>query len=297
MLRKGFEEVLANNPNVNRTISFDPELKSRSGKKNILEGIKFIFNIRKEKFDTVISLHSGDRITLLAYLSGAKTRIAPQKQSLRFLINKKVSVFEDSISYLKYYNTIFEHAGLETIDGETEFYFGDEFKNWADKFLSEKFSVREKIISIHPGASEPTKMWKRDNFVSLIKELQSGGYNVLLIGGPQDDDICKTIILGIGVDKIIYYRSSSISQTAALLKKSKLFITHDTGTRHLSVALNVKTLSLVPEDNLDYWDFYKDKEHYYTLIGKRFISEKESYLDGIEVNNVLEKINSLMNNE
>lgn len=293
MLRKGFEEALKNNPNIDRIISFDPELKTKSGKKSFWEGIKFILQIRKEKFDTVISLHPGDRITLLAFLSGASTRIAPLKQSLSFLVNKKVEVEEDSISYIDYYNKIFQKTGIKEIKNETEFYVDKESELWADNFLQEKFSETNNLIYIHPGASEPTKMWKAENFVLLINKLKKTGNEILLIGGPQDESICKKII-SFCDDKLVYYQSTNISKTAALQKHCKLFITHDTGTRHLSVALNIPTLALIPEDNMNYWNFYENKKHYHTIIGKRFISEKESYLNNIDVDKVLEKVNIIL---
>lgn len=296
MLRKGFEDVLENNPNIDRIISFDPELKTKSGKKSFWEGIKFILQIRKEKFDTVILLHPGDRITLLAFLSGAKTRIAPLKQSLSFLVNKKVEVKEDSISYLDYYNTIFQKIGINEIKDETKFYIDKESELWADNFLQENYSAPNDLICIHPGASEPTKMWKAENFALLINRLKKIGNEILLIGGPQDENICKKII-SFCDDKLIYYQSTNISKTAALLKLCKLFITHDTGTRHLSVALNVPTLALIPDDNLHYWNFYENKKHYHTIIGKRHISDNESFLDNIDVDKVLEKINFILENE
>lgn len=296
MLRKGFEDVLKNNPKIDRIITFDPELKTKSGKKNFWEGIKFILQIRKEKFDTVISLHPGDRITLLAYLSGAKTRIAPLKQSLSFLVNKKVEVEEDSISYIDYYNKIFKKIGIAEIKKETEFYVEKDSELWANNFLQENYSAPNDLICLHPGASEPTKMWKAENFALLIKKLKEIGKEILVIGGPQDENICKKIISLCG-DKLVYYQSYKISRTAALLKHCKLFITHDTGTRHLSVALNIPTLALIPEDNIDFWNFYENRKHYHTIIGKRYITKDESYLHNIGVDKVLVKVNYILSNE
>jgi len=299
LLRKGFEDVLKNNPNIDRIIAFDPSLKGNSGFKKITAGIKFIKKIRDEKYDVVIALHPGDRTAFWAWFSGAETRIAPHKQSFGSLFNKRVKVFEDSISYLEYYNQIIS-AFIGKFDStETEFFIPGEDEIWADNFLKENnFSREKKIIGIHPSASEPTKIWPSTKFIELIKKLLSEKIEVLLIEGPQDKLICEKIKSAFAGDELKYFRSEKISQTAALIKKCNLFITHDTGTRHLSIAVGIPVLALLPEDNLKFWNFYDRINYHHSLIGKRYIEEKDSqrdgYLDGISVNEVFEKVAGLL---
>lgn len=299
LLRKGFEDVLKNNPSINRIITFDPSMKGNSGFKKIAAGIKFIKKIHDEKFDVVIALHPGDRIAFWAWFSGAKTRIAPHKQSFGSLFNKRVKVFEDSISYLEYYNQIISAFIGKYESTVTEFFIPGEDEIWADNFLKENnFNSDKKIIGIHPSASEPTKIWPATKFIELIKKLLSENIEILLIEGPQDKLICEKIKSAFAGNELKYFRSEKISQTAALIKKCNLFITHDTGTRHLSIAVGIPVLALLPEDNLKFWNFYDRIDFHHSLIGKRYIEEKDSkrdgYLDGISVNEVFEKAAGLL---
>jgi ADP-heptose:LPS heptosyltransferase len=299
LLRKGFEDVLKGNPNIDKIIAFDPSLKGNSGFKKIIAGIKFIKKIRDEKFDVVIVLHPGDRTAFWAWFSGAKTRIAPYKQSFGSLFNKRVKVSEDSISYLDYYNQIISSFIGKFDSPETEFFIADNVEIWADNFLKENgINGVEKIIGIHPGASEPTKIWPSAKFIELIRKLINNKIQILLIEGPQDKLICEEIKSAFTNDELKYFRSEKISQTAALIKKCNLFITHDTGTRHLSVAVKTPVLALLPEDNLAYWNFYDRVDYHHSLIGKRYIEEKEfgrvGFLDGISVNEVYEKVVGLL---
>ena len=299
LLRKGFEDVLQNNPNINKIISFDPSLKGNSGFKKIAAGIKFIKKIRDEKFDVVIALHPGDRTAFWAWFSGAKTRIAPYKQSFGSLFNRRIKVSEDSISYLDYYNQIIS-AFIGKFDSTgTEFFIPAKDEIWADNFLKENnFSGDKKTIGIHPGASEPTKIWPAVKFIELIRKLINSGSEIFLIEGPQDKLICEKIKSAFAGNELKYFRSEKISQTAALIKKCNLFITHDTGTRHLSVAVETPVLALLPEDNLAYWNFYDQISYHHSLIGKRYIEENDSqrtgFLDGISVNEVFEKAAGLL---
>lgn len=294
MVRKGFEDVFRYNTNINRVISFNPQIKGKKNFKDIIEGFKFIFQIRKEKFDVVIALHPGDRIALLSWFSKAKIRIAPRKQSFSFLFNIKVDVQEDTISYIDYYNKIVESLHVNIKSKETEFFISENEIKWAEEFFINNFLNEGKVLCIHPGASEPSKIWKRENFVDLIKMLkQNTSLKILLISGPNDLHVCNSILDEI--DDIAFYYSENILNTAALIKKSSLLLTHDTGTRHLAVALKTPVLALMPDDNASCWNFYTQKDGHYSLLGKRIKSENESFLSSIEVEQVYHKIGEILN--
>ena len=226
--------------------------------------------------------------------------IAPRKQSFGFLFNRLVDVEEDTISYLEYYNRIFEAYIGKACPTKTEFFIPKPEEKWADDFLIEnKIASNNIIIGIHPGASEPTKIWKSENFVDLINHLNEKEYiTVLLIEGPQDKNICDEISQKLNNKTYIRFTSTGITKTAALIKKCKLFITHDTGTRHLSVAVETPVLALLPEDNLKYWNFYNALRNYHSLIGRRYIADQNSqriaYLDGISVNDVYQKVGEIL---
>lgn len=295
LLRKGYEDVLANNPYIDEIISFDAGMKGNAGISKIIDGIKFIWKLRNEKFDVVISLHPGDRTAFWAWFSGAKIRIAPVKQSFGFLFNRRVNVYEDSISYLDYYNNIIAEYTGRIKNNKTDFFTTAEEENWTGHFFHEnKITSVCKVIAIHPGASEPTKIWPAGNFVELIRSLNKHKeIKIILIEGPQDKFVCENILSLFAKNDIINFFSTNISKTCALLKRCKLLITHDTGTRHLAVAVGTPVLALVPKDNLKSWNFYNDISSYYFMTGERFIDGKTNqptgYLAGISVEEVYNK--------
>ncbi len=294
MVRNGFEDVFKYNPNVNSIISFNPQIKGKKSIKKFLEGLRFFYKIRKEKFDVVIALHPGDRIAFLSWLSQAKIRIAPRKQNFSFLFNKKVDVLEDTISYIDYYNKIVESFNVKVDSKETEFFISEKEIKWAEEFFSINSLDDKKVLSIHPGASEPSKIWEKENFISLINLLkQKSSLKILLLSGPNDIQICNSILKEI--HDITFYYSNSILNTAALLKKSSLLLTHDTGTRHLAVALKVPVLALMPDDNSQCWNFYSEADKHYSIIGKRIINDSESFLGDIKVEQVYNKIREILN--
>lgn len=294
MVRNGFEDVFKYNPDVDGIISFNPQIKGKKSIKKLIEGIKFFSKIQKEKFDVVIALHPGDRIAFLSWLSRAKIRIAPRKQNFSFLFNKKVDVLEDSISYIDYYSKIVESFNVKVGSKETEFFISEKEIKWAEEFFINNSLNGKEVLCIHPGASEPSKVWKKENFIELINLLkQKSSLKILLISGPADIQICNSILSE--THDVTFYYSESILNTAALLKKSSLLLTHDTGTRHLAVALKVPVLALMPDDNSKCWDFYSEADKHYSLIGQRIKNDNESFLSNIKVEQVYDEIGEILN--
>jgi heptosyltransferase-2 len=299
LVRSEYEDVLRNNPDATRIVSFDFGIRKQKFFERLKYELSFWKKIRNEKFDVVISLQPGDRIAFLAWISGAKIRVAPRKQAFWFLFNRQVNVYEDTISYLDYYNKIISVLTNEPVNFKTEFYISDECNNWADESLkSNNVSPNNKLIGIHPGASEPTKIWPRENYSELIlKILDEKKTKVMLIAGPNEEDIVKSIAEKVNNENLITYFSNDVNFTAALIKKCKLFISNDTGTRHLSVAVKTPVIALMPEDNQQCWNFYDESDNHFVITGKRCFPEREQpYLGEISVEDVFHKINEIKKN-
>ena len=297
LVREEYKNVLAGNPNINDIIPFDFSLKKVNGWKRIKAELNFVKLLRSKKFDAVVSLQSGDRYTEWAFLSGAKLRVAPKKQSMSFLLTNKVEVYEDTISYLNYYLQIAEAFGGKAVDRTTEFYLSKDFKEWTDEFkLKTRISDEDILVGIHPGASEPSKIWPFENFSKLIELLlMDARIKVLLFGGPAENKLMEKFQNGFSERLILADTSEDIQQLAWLINECKLFIANDSGARHIAAALKVKTLTLFPEDKLSCWKFYDEEDGHYFIIGKRNVEESlKMFLNGIEVEKVYDKAKQIL---
>ncbi len=300
LVRKEYENVLKYNPDIDQIISFDFGIRKKKIFERISEEMSFWIKIRKEKFDMVISLQPGDRIAFLSRISGAKYRVAPRKQSFNYLFNLLVDVEEDSISYLEYYNKIISAVTGEPITSKPEFFVTEENEKYIKEYLHcNNYKIDETLIAVHPGASEPTKIWKAENFAKLINNiLQKHNVNVVIIQGPKEEKIVENVFQKVKNGRVITFKSEDINLTAALLKKCKLLVANDTGTRHLAVALKIPVIVLMPDDNQKCWNFYDDSDRHYVIQGKRVTSKTnsldESFLDGIYVETVFKKIKEVL---
>ncbi len=297
LVREEYKNVLKGNPNIDEIISFDFSIKKIKGLQRIRTEFRFIKLLRHKKFDAVISLQAGDRYAEWSFLSGAKIRVAPKKQNLSFLVTNKVEVYEDTISYLDYYLKIVEGFGAARSGMETEFYLDENQDAHAQQFIL-KNTIKDEnlLIGIHPGASEPSKIFPFPKFVKIIEKLLvDPKAKVILFVGPAEKKVINEMSNIFNERVIVADTSGNIQYFAALLSLCKLFIANDSGVRHVSAALKIPTITLFPEDKISCWKFYDEEMKQYFLVGKRnFNDTKNPFLDSIDIETVYQKAREIL---
>ena len=121
-------------------------------------------------------------------------------------------------------------------------------------------------VGINPGASYgEAKRWYPEEFAEVGAKL-SEHYNILIFGGPNEENIAKDIEK-ILVDKgISNYRNlagkTSISELVDHISNLDLFITGDSGPMHLAASFQVPTVAIfgpTRDDETSQWMNEKSK--------------------------------------
>lgn len=98
------------------------------------------------------------------------------------------------------------------------------------------------FVTLFPGASIPERRWGTENFRELAMRLHSGGVAVVVVGGRGDAEAGEKIAAGgIGLNLA---GCTSLAETAAVLSKSRVLVSGDSGVLHIAEALDVPTVSL-----------------------------------------------------
>lgn len=300
MVRKEYETVLRANSHIDEIIPFDYAIRRLTGWKRLREELHWMKKLRAKHFDAVISLHPGDRLALWAWLSRARYRVAPRKQSFGYLYNIRVDVEEDTKSYLEYYLDIVSAFDTTPVTRQTEFVVSDPVEEWAGQFLQQQGIAPEHVvIGVHPGASEPSKIWPAENFAELIERLlMYPNLKIILFQGPNEKAIVSKISSLMSTAPFVADTSDNVEQMAALMKRCNLCIVNDSGARHLAVAVNAPTLTFFPADRLTTWQFYAEEDKHYVLVGNR-VEASESrisspFLDSITVDDAFNKVRDIL---
>ncbi|MBM4174679.1 MAG: glycosyltransferase family 9 protein [Ignavibacteria bacterium] len=154
---------------------------------------------------------------------------------------------------------------------------------YADKFFN---GVDKPKIGLHIGAGKIQNRWSVDNFAELMNKLNSK-YNpfFFLTVGQMDEELYNQLHKMINFD-LIPMRTQTIPQIAAVIEKSDLFISNDTGIMHVAGVTNCPMISLFGPTNPKMW----------SPIGEnKYFIKKENDINSIQVDDVLEFAERILN--
>ncbi|MAG08311.1 lipopolysaccharide heptosyltransferase II [Candidatus Woesearchaeota archaeon] len=301
------KEALEGNKNINDIITFDDEIIF---KKKLFKVFSLIKSLRKRKYELCFVLDKSWQWSLLAFLAGAKFRIGFNRNKEGFANNLNVP-YDGSKYELDYYLGIAEMLGIKIIDKDMLLSLSEEDLKSADDFCLNNNLKHKTLIGIaaggaeNPGQKMHIKRWSKEKYIALIKRILEKKKDavVLLFGGENDLKLNDYILNE--TDKIRVYNlvgKATIKQSAALIKKCKAFVTHDSGTMHIASITKVPLIALfgptdpnrfAPKNAIIMRNEVKCS-HCYDIYGRYNEECKDTKCMNIAVKDVYEKVNSIL---
>lgn len=225
--------------------------------------IELVSLLRKGKYDIVLSSGSSSKVSMLLYLSGIPRRIGYDSGSLsRILLTRAVKLNKEQYAAYMYHDLVRGldiqlNSGAPQIDLEKE-----SIVRMSDFLFQERQRAKDqekrKLVLIHPGTSKLAvqkgiiKNWATVNWCELIKRLLSMDCEVLLCGGPDDDDTIADINSKLGSDLEssgglfinAYGKTASVKDLAALMQLADLVVCVDSAPMHIAFALEKRLVAM-----------------------------------------------------
>jgi len=233
LTKESFATIVENNPYVDKV-----HVLSHSWETMLHE-------IKQEEYDYIIDLHHNLRTLRLKKDLGIKS-YAFNKLNIKKWIytNLKWNLMPDLHIVDRYMKAV-EAFGVNN-DGEGLDYFIPEKDEV--KLTDIPTSHRVGFISIVIGAAHITKKLPVEKLKELCRKIN---HPVILLGGKEDAASGQQIA---SVDEIKIYNACGkfrLNESADLVRKSRLVITHDTGLMHIAAAFKKPIISVwgntVPE--------------------------------------------------
>jgi heptosyltransferase-2 len=242
----GAADLLAGNPHVNRVHQKD---LVKAGK---AEGLKFLWGLRRQKYDVSINTHpqSKSLYRAVARVVGARLRVSHEYECSgwldRWLVNRTLPQ-----DYAKH--TIENNQELLPLVGarallpghEMEIYLTPAEEAWAESFLAARQLTGRRRLGLHAGSGDtknlPFKRWPLGHYVELVKRLnrERPDLSVMLFGGPQEQAAYRTILAAVAGGPTLVAETGSFRQTAALMKRCDAFLSVDTVLMHVAATVKV----------------------------------------------------------
>jgi heptosyltransferase-3 len=268
-INKGTEQMLTFNPLINNIICYNRSvIKGLPVYKKIKEELKFIFQFRGKGYDIIINLTKGDRGAQIALFSGAKIRIGYEnnifllKKAFTHLLPSQgsrhtVEVNLDPLNILK----------IPILSKNVEIYWSNE----DDNIVNKKLEGIQKFIHIHPVSRWFFKCISDKQMSEIIDYCElSLNIPVVITASSDNKEINKVqrILDRVKSEPLNLSGELTLTQTAALNKRSEFFIGVDTAIMHISAANNVPVMAFFGPSGAHHWGPWDNNVFKSTYINK-----------------------------
>lgn len=105
--------------------------------------------------------------------------------------------------------------------------------------------VSKKIgqVCVFPGSVWATKRWTHQGFIQLVRALVEKKYDVLLLGGPDEKELCESIASQVAQVRVLAGQLS-IQESIEKVGESSLVIANDSAATHMAALKNIPSITL-----------------------------------------------------
>ena len=227
LTKKRFSSIVESNPYLTKVITLDDDFEDT------------IDVLKEEKFDGVIDLHFNLRtLRIKQALKGVPFHSFNKLNTQKWIYtNFKINLMPGKHIVDRYMETV---SGLGVVNDGL----------WLDFFIPEKdkvkdsdipFSHSQGFLAIAIGAAHFTKKLPVDKLKELCAKIE---YPIILLGGKEDFNNGAEIS---SIDSIKIYNACgkfSLNESADIIRRSNLVISHDTGLMHIAAAFKKMVFSV-----------------------------------------------------
>jgi lipopolysaccharide heptosyltransferase I len=263
-------ELLRHNPAISNVIEFAREDWSRPWTLTPFVGYgRLAAKLRANAYDLVVDMHGQFRTAVFTLASGAPVRIGfdrPRAQvwdasPRTFSADARKHAWQGARegSWLAYTHhipvpTLDIHAvdrylgvgpilGLD--DGPADFSFPlpQAASARVDALLRERGIAGAPLLTVAPGTIWETKHWGVAKFAEVARHFLDKGFAVALMGSRRERAVCEQVA-SLAPGTVDIAGETTLTELAALIRRSAISLTNDSGPMHLAVALDRPVVSV-----------------------------------------------------
>ena len=267
---KSSKMAVNGNPHIDEFIECDDYIIYKG---TLLQKLKYILSlilkIKRKKYDVVFVFHRDWRFNLFAFLCGIPERVGFDRNGEGRFLTKKVEI--NGVRHqIDHYLEVVKSFGIHDDGRDMDFTIRKEAKTVADKMLQKSGVGKGDIVVgiLAGGASNiktemPIKKWPVEDYAELSRKIVADGYKIILLGAESDKFNSEIILRNIINGVIDLTGRTTLEETAAVMKRCKVIVTHDSGPMHLASAMQVPVISIFgPTDPREYYPL-NSSGHYF----------------------------------
>ena len=227
----------------------------RSG---FFEQLKLLRQLRRNRYDAVITLYSTARIGLCVFLAQIPYRLAPATKIAQIFYNKRLGQHRSRSQKPEYaYNTdlcmkFLADFAIKTANQPTPPYL-----SFAEGYITElrvQFCKKHGVdpdrllVFVHSGSAGSASNLTLGQYGELVRLLRSNkGHTIVLSAGPGENRAAEELATSLsGVPHVVYHSHEGLRRFAEHIQFADLFISGSTGPLHIAGTLNRPTVAFYP---------------------------------------------------
>lgn len=231
--------------------------------------------LRNWRFDIAIDPQSLSKSAVVAWLSGAKRRIAfraPVGRELApWLANERVTSRQPHV--VDRYLELLQPLGITADAVQFDVPQSATAEQAVQPLLSQS-RLRNGFAVINPGAGWSTKVWPSERLGAIAQRLgeREGLPSVVVWAGEMERRWAETIVAA-APQHAVMAPATSLLELAAVMRRARLFVGSDTGPLHLAAAVGVKCVGIYgptrPEECGPYGEGHRVCQAYHQVASGR----------------------------
>ncbi|NPV05194.1 MAG: glycosyltransferase family 9 protein [Syntrophaceae bacterium] len=249
LVREGFGGLLEDDPGIDRV--FEVRRKQGMLADRVLEPLRLIGRLRRQRFDLVIDLRGDDRGVYMSLASGAPVRAAmryghmpwrdafythlviapPPEKRIRGAAHQSLDVVRP--------------LGMDTPDPVPRLHISADALQRVRRLLAEQGAGARAQVTINPFARWKYKEWEYEKWAEVIRWVgKERGYVPVLVGSREERHDAAGIALEAGGGVINLAGETSLKELAALLSLSAFHAGVDSAAPHIAAAVGTPTITI-----------------------------------------------------
>ncbi len=246
---KAAHETLLGHPQVDRLLVAPRRDGARAW-------LRFVKDLRREKYDWAIDFLSNPRSAQFTYLSGATTRVGLNRFGRRWAYTHHV--IEERVDQAAYAVDlrleVLRLLGVESRGRDLEIFCDSVDPEAVDRAMRVVAEVHERpIVAVATGSANSAKRYPADLTGKVIEHFRAEGFGVVLTSGPGESEFAEQILRQLS-SPIPWLRGARVPALTALYRRVSLYVGPDSGPKHVAVACRIPTVTVFGPGQPSNWN-------------------------------------------
>jgi heptosyltransferase-1 len=269
VLTPAIAELIGHHPALSNVVLFDRGALARDWRDWLNGMARMLADLWTTRYDLVIDLHGQFRSAILTMAARAPVRIGfdrprlgPRSPLDRRLIDNayrhgwtgaregawlaythRIPLPRSDVHAVDRYLWLSSLLGFDDAPPVFEVPIPAAAEARIDAVLSH-FGVRSQSLAVVvPGTIWPTKHWHVEGFAAVARYLHGTGRAVVLAGSANERPRCR-VVADLAPGVLDFCGQTTLSELAALIRRAEVCVTNDSGSMHLTAALNRPVVSV-----------------------------------------------------